>query len=151
MVSADPFFSAPISDMMNLSLSSSTVPRQWKAASILPIPKIPSPLSPSDYRPISITPVLSRLLERVVVTDYTYPFFQSPPPNISFMDQFVFQPTASTTVALIYSSPPHHHHPPSNQRLSYRVRARFFQGLRQRPTQCCTLQISAVGNARQHL
>ena len=54
-----PFFSAPISDMMNLSLSSSTVPRQWKAASILPIPKIPSPLSPSDYRPISITPVYS--------------------------------------------------------------------------------------------
>lgn len=97
-----PFFSAPISDMMNLSLSSSTVPRQWKAASILPIPKIPSPLSPSDYRPIFITPVLSRLLERIVVTDFVYPSFQSLPPNLSFKDQFAFQPTASTTVALIH-------------------------------------------------
>jgi len=56
-----PFFSASISDMMNRTLSSSTVPQQWKAASILPIPKTPSPLPPSDYRPTSITPVLSRL------------------------------------------------------------------------------------------
>ena len=97
-----PFFSAPITGMMNLSLSSSTVPRQWKAASILSIQKIPSPLFPSDYRPISITPVLSRLLERIVVTDYIYPSFQSPPPNLTFMDQFAFKPAASTTVALIH-------------------------------------------------
>lgn len=97
-----PFFAAPISAIMNLSLSSSIVPKQWKAASILPIPKIPTPLSPSDYRPISITPVLSRLLERVVVTDFIYPSFLSPPPNLSFLDQFAFQPTASTTVALIH-------------------------------------------------
>jgi len=97
-----PFFSAPICDMMNLSLSSSTVPKQWKADSILPIPKIPSPLASSNYRPISITQVLSRLLERIVVTDYIYPSFQSPLPNLSFLDQFAFQPTASSTVALIH-------------------------------------------------
>ena len=55
--------------IMNLSLASSVVPRQWKSASILPIPKISTPLEPADYRPISITPVLSRVLERIVVTD----------------------------------------------------------------------------------
>ncbi len=55
----------------------------------------------SDYRPVSITPVLSRLLERVVVKDYIYPSLHSPPLNLSFMDQFAFQPTASTTIALI--------------------------------------------------
>ena len=97
-----PFFAGPICNMMNLSLSSSIVPRQWKSASILPIPKTPTPLSPSDYRPISITPVLSRLLERIFVTDYIYPSFQSPPPNLNFSNQFAFQPTASTTVALIH-------------------------------------------------
>jgi hypothetical protein len=97
-----PFFSAPICAMMNLSMSSSVVPKQWKAASILPVAKIPTPLIHSDYRPISITPVLSRLMERVVVTDYIYPSFQFPPPNLSFKDQFAFQPTASTTVALIH-------------------------------------------------
>ena len=31
-----PFFAAPIASMMNLSLSSSVVPSQWKTASILP-------------------------------------------------------------------------------------------------------------------
>jgi hypothetical protein len=31
-----PFFAAPLADMMNLSLSSSVVPTQWKTASIFP-------------------------------------------------------------------------------------------------------------------
>jgi hypothetical protein len=97
-----PFLAAPLADMMNLSLSSSVVPRQWKLASILPIPKSAAPSAPSDYRPISITPVLSRILERIVVTDYIYPSLQSPPPGLSFSDQFAFQPTASTTAALIH-------------------------------------------------
>ena len=96
-----PFFAGPICSMMNLSLSSSLVSRQWKAASFPPIPKTSTPRAPSDYRPISIILVHSRLLERVVVTDYIYPSFQSPPPNLNFEDQFAFQPTASTTVALI--------------------------------------------------
>ena len=96
-----PFFAAPLADLMNMSLSSSVVPQQWKSASILPIPKISSPSVPADYRPISITPVLSRVLERIVVTDYIYPSLQSPPSGLSFVDQFAFQPTASTTAALI--------------------------------------------------
>ena len=97
-----PFFTAPLADLMNLSLSSSVVPQQWKLASILPIPKISTPHVPSDYRPISITPVLSRILERIVVTDYVYPSLSSPPPGLTFSDQFAFQPTGSTTAALIH-------------------------------------------------
>jgi hypothetical protein len=97
-----PFFAAPIADMMNLSLATSVVPRQWKSASILPIPKVPTPVAPSDFRPISITPVLSRILERIVVTDYIYPSLHSPPPGLNFSDQFAFQPTASTTAALVH-------------------------------------------------
>jgi len=77
------------------------VPRQWKAASILPIPKSSTPLHPADYRPISITSVLSRALERIVVRDFIYPSFQSSPLGLSFRDQFAFQPTGSTTAALI--------------------------------------------------
>jgi len=96
-----PFFAAPLADMFNLSLSSSVVPTQWKMASILPIPKIASPQTPADYRPISITPVVSRVLERIVARDYIYPALQFPPPNLSFSDQFAFQPTGSTTAALI--------------------------------------------------
>ena len=65
-----PFFAAPIADMFNLSLSTSVVPNQWKAASISPVPKIPKPLTPADYRLISITPVRSRVMERIVVRDH---------------------------------------------------------------------------------
>ena len=97
-----PFFTAPLVDMLNLSLSSSVVPQQWKLAKILPLPKVSTPLVPADFRPISITPVLSRVLERIVVTDYIYPSLQSPPPGLNFSDQFAFQPSASTTAAIIH-------------------------------------------------
>ena len=90
----------------NLSISSSVVPTQWKTASILPIAKVQPPTTLSDFRPISITPVLSRILERIVVHDYIYPSLQCPPSALSFKDQFAFQPTGSTTCA---------HHPHSFQ------------------------------------
>ena len=86
--------------MFNLSLSSSVVPRQWKLATILPLPKVSTPLAPADFRPISVTPVLSRILERLVVTDYIYPSLQSQPPGLNFSDQFAFHFTASTTAAI---------------------------------------------------
>jgi len=45
--------------------------------------------------------VISRILERIVARDI-YPSLSLPPPCMSFGDQFAFQPTASTTAALIY-------------------------------------------------
>jgi len=47
---------------MNLSLYSSTVPEQWKSASVVPIAKVPAPHSPTDYRPISNTSVISTIV-----------------------------------------------------------------------------------------
>jgi len=88
--------------MLSLSICASVVPKQWKQASIVPIPKIANPTVPSEYRPKSITSVISRILERIVVRDYIYPSLSLHPPCMSFDDQFAFQPTASTTAALIY-------------------------------------------------
>jgi len=56
---------------------------------------------PSDFRPISIKSVLSRILERIVVRDFIYPALSTPPPSLSFSDQFAFQPSASTTAAAL--------------------------------------------------
>jgi len=67
-----------------------------------PVPKVSAPLSQSDYRPISITPVLSRLMEKLVVRHFLYPTFSAPPSTLNFCDQFAFRPSASTTAALIY-------------------------------------------------
>ena len=47
-----PLFSEPLTYLFNLSVSTSTVPEQWKVAIIHPIPKITSPQTPSDMRPI---------------------------------------------------------------------------------------------------
>ena len=97
-----PFFSAAIADAVNLSLATGAVPSQRETACILPVPKVAVPSSPADYRPISITHILSKLTERTVVRDYIYPSFKFPPENLDFSDQFVFQPTTSTTAALIH-------------------------------------------------
>jgi hypothetical protein len=97
-----PFFSAAIADAVNLSLATGVVPSQWKTACILPVQKVAAPSSPADYRPISITPILSILTERIIVKNYIYPSLKFPPDNLDFSDQFAFQPTASTTAALIH-------------------------------------------------
>ena len=39
----------------------------WKTAKICPIPKISSPIANSDYRPISILPILSKVYERIIL------------------------------------------------------------------------------------
>ena len=96
-----PVFCRPIARLFNLSLSTSTVPQQWKQASIRPLPKVAAPKQHADFRPISITPVLTRVMERTIVTKFLYPAFLSPPPTLSFGDQFAFRPTGSTTAALI--------------------------------------------------
>jgi len=46
-------------------------------------------------------PILSRLVERRIVTSYIYPALQTPPPQLCFTDQFAFRLTGSTTAALI--------------------------------------------------
>lgn len=94
-------FAAPLARLFHQSLATGVVPRQWKTAIITPIPKITRPVQPSDYRPISITPVLSRSLERFVVRKFIYPALHKPHLSLDFSDQFAFRPTGSTTAAIV--------------------------------------------------
>src|SRR6218665_16445 len=57
--------------------------------------------SPADFRPISITPVLSRLLKCLTVHTYIYPIFTQPPMDHLLSDHNAFRPTGSTTAALV--------------------------------------------------
>lgn len=84
-----------------MSLSTSIIPSQWKQARIRPVRKVPVPIQSADYRPISITPILTRIMERMVVTQYIYPSLLAPPSTLTFADQFAFRPTGSTTAAII--------------------------------------------------
>jgi hypothetical protein len=76
---AAPVFAKPLARLFSSSLSTSTVPSQWKQAWIQPVSKVVAPTQPSDYRPISITPILTRVMERMVVTQYIYPSLLAPP------------------------------------------------------------------------
>jgi len=91
------YISAPLAHLFNISLASSYVPPQWKTASILPVPKTNPVISPSDLRPISLTPILSRLMEKYIVKEHITPILLQP----TFNSQFAFKPTGSTTAALI--------------------------------------------------
>ena len=57
----------PITSIFNPSIAQSRVPTLWKSTDVLPLPKKSNPKSvDSDLRPISLTPVLSKLLEGFV-------------------------------------------------------------------------------------
>ena len=96
---AAPSIAAPVAHLFRLSLAQSFVPDQWKSSVITPVPKIAKPKTCSDFRPISVTPILSRILEKLVVRQYIYPVLTEQ--NINISDQFAFRPTGSTTAALI--------------------------------------------------
>ena len=68
---------------------------------ITPIPKIPKPAQPSDFRPISVTSVLSRTLERFIVQKFIYPALLQPHPSLDFSDQFAFGHSGSSTAAIV--------------------------------------------------
>ena len=55
-----------ITSILNRSIQRGDFPSIWKDAQILPLPKKINPSSFSDYRPISILPLLSKVLERLV-------------------------------------------------------------------------------------
>ena len=96
-----PVFAKHLSRLFNKSLMDGVVPSQWKRARIRPIAKVQAPAAPAVFRPISITAVLSRVMEKLVVRNFIYPAFLTAPLPLSFADQFAFRPSGSTTAAII--------------------------------------------------
>ena len=58
---------SPICHIINTAIEENSFPQQWKISKITPIPKIDQPKEPSDYRPISILPILSKVYERILM------------------------------------------------------------------------------------
>ena len=75
---------------------------QWKESIITPVPKVTQPQTCGDFRPISITTILSRTLEKIVTRKFMSPVLNHPSVHNQFEDQFAFRPTGSTTSALIH-------------------------------------------------
>ena len=82
---------------INIFIKTGCVPCAWRTAIITSVSKALPVSGPSDYWPISVTPILSRVVERLVVKNFIAPLI----PAYVLGDQFGFKPTGSTTAALI--------------------------------------------------
>lgn len=85
-----------ITYIINKSLSVGTIPHIWRTAIVTPIQKNPNPHTLSDFRPISVTSILSRITEKLIVNNWLRPALPTP----SLLDQFAFKQTGSTACAL---------------------------------------------------
>ena len=63
---AEPVIAKPVSNMINKSLKSSVFPFKLKEAEVIPLHKKNNTLDKSNYRPVSILPVLSKKFERAI-------------------------------------------------------------------------------------
>ena len=87
-----------LSKLFNLSIKTGKVPRDWKFARVVPIPKSGDRENPANYRPISILPVISKILERHFLSVMTTHLNTNSPLS---SQQWGFTAGKSTTAALI--------------------------------------------------
>ena len=81
--------------LVNIGLG--VVPSAWRTAVTTPVPKCTPVGRVNDLQPISITSILSRLVERLIVRDHIYPAI----PSNDIIDQYDFKSPGSTTAALV--------------------------------------------------
>lgn len=67
-----PYFVKPLTHIFNHCITTSSFPMLWKIGKITPVAKVTNALSPSDYRPISILPVLSKVFESLLSAQITH-------------------------------------------------------------------------------
>ena len=65
----------PLTHLINISIECSYVPKAWKTAKMVPIFKSGDPSQPTNYRPISLLPTMSKVLERAVCNQ-VYGYFE---------------------------------------------------------------------------
>ena len=102
--------SSPVALIFNASIQERSVPNVWKLADVIPIPKTnPVKEIEKDLRPISLTAVLSKTMERFVVK-----WIMSQIRQLIDLNQFGSLPGLSTTHALL--SLVHHLYKATDQR-----------------------------------
>ena len=93
-----PLIVKPLCHVLNLSLAQGKIPEAWKLARVSPIFKGGDVTDPLNYRPISVLPVMSKVLERLVFNQL-YKYLNDN--NLLTDSQFGFRPKFSTLLALI--------------------------------------------------
>ena len=86
-----------INYLVNKSIKDNVVPAQWKVARVSPLYKAEDRLQTENYRPISVLPVLSKVIERVVHTQLSTHLDNI---NYLYSHQYGFRRGRSTTQAI---------------------------------------------------
>ena len=94
-----PVLASPITDLVNLSISLSLFPDDCKIAKLKPIYKKEAKTKPKNYRPISLLPLLSKIIERII-HNQTQEFLDKN--NIFYKYQSGFRKHHSTDTCLSY-------------------------------------------------
>ena len=86
------------SELVNTSLKSGLFPSRWKKARIKPIPKITDPITPGDFRPISLLPAFSKIMEKLMAKQMKEYLIKN-----KFLDKFqsAYRGQHSTITALV--------------------------------------------------
>ena len=84
--------------LINSSISTLTFPDAWEVAHVTPIHKSGDPTQPGNYRPISILPALSKILEKVVCSQLTSYLITN---HILSPSQYAYRSSHSTEDAIL--------------------------------------------------
>ena len=60
------YIAAPLTQLFNLTLSTGIIPDEWRSAIVCPISKKGDKTDPANYRPISMTSAVCKIMERMV-------------------------------------------------------------------------------------
>ncbi|RUA05885.1 MAG: hypothetical protein DSY43_03475, partial [Gammaproteobacteria bacterium] len=98
---AAPAISPSLTHIFNHAIISNCFPDDWKVARLLPLHKKGARNAPDNYRPISILPVISKIMERIMY-EQLYEYLTTN--NILSEQQFGFRRLRSTASALLDST-----------------------------------------------
>ena len=84
--------------IINISITRSDIPNSWKHSIVQPIFKSGNPSDPSNFRPISIVPVIMKIIERVIHQQLYHYLSQN---HLLSPTQHGFRPRHSTETALL--------------------------------------------------
>ena len=88
----------PLCSIFNASVREGVIPSLWKSANVIPVPKTTPALNvDSDFRPVSLTPIVSKVLESFIYKWLVQSILNKIDPL-----QFGSLKGSSTTMALLY-------------------------------------------------
>ena len=88
----------PLTHIINLSMRSGLIPSEWKSAKIIPIHKSGPRSSFDNYRPISVLPAISKVMETIIHRQVMNFLNEN---KLLSQNQFGFRPKMSTELAAV--------------------------------------------------